>query len=389
MVESGLDVLRKEGAKRLRGQRIGLLVHPASVDSKLRHATDLLSRSNNVRLKALFGPQHGLQGQTQDNMIEWRGFKDYKTGLPVYSLYGKVRRPTAEMLSGIDTLVIDLQDVGARYYTFTWTMLLCLQACAATSKRVVILDRPNPIGGQRRQGPSIAAGYESFVGMAAIPMRHGLTMGELAVYFDQRFDIGADLEVVWMKGWKRKLWSDETGLPWVMPSPNMPTLETATLYPGFCLLEGTNLSEGRGTTRPFEICGAPFIEPEEFAEELTGEHLVGVTFRPMFFKPTFQKWAHRLCGGVQLHVTDRDAFDSIACAVAVMLTARKLYSARFAWKRPPYEYETKILPIDILAGSPALRIAIDKGAELKSILAGWKPGLRAFERDIASHLHYG
>ena len=246
-VKTGLDQLVAEDFARLEGLRVGLLVHPASVDGLMRHATDLLADSARTDVRALFGPQHGIMGQTQDNMIEWRGFTDARRGVPVHSLYGQHRQPTPEMLAGLDVLVIDLQDIGARYYTFIWTLWLCLEACAAAGVKVMVLDRPNPLGGLAREGNVLDLDYRSFVGLAAIPMRHGLTIGELATMFALEMEVPPDLEVVEMRGWRRAMTFDETGLPWILPSPNMPTLDTAFVYPGGCLLEGTNLSEGRGT----------------------------------------------------------------------------------------------------------------------------------------------
>ena len=267
-VSTGLDVLANEGFARLAGRRVGALVHPASVDRRLNHAVALMQESGAVDLRALFGPQHGILGQTQDNMVEWEGFTDRRTGVPVHSLYGKHRKPTPAMLDDIDILVIDLQDVGARYYTFIWSMLLCLEACAETGKSVLVLDRPNPLGGLRTEGTVLDTAYRSFVGLAPIPMRHGLTSGELAPFFARWSGWDLDLDVVAMTGWRRAMDFAATGLPWVMPSPNMPTLDTARVYPGGCLLEGTNLSEGRGTTRPFELCGAPYGDSPGLLESL-------------------------------------------------------------------------------------------------------------------------
>ena len=266
---TGLDVLVEHDFAPLRGRRVGLLCHPASVDGRLRHAATLLRAAPGADLRCLFGPQHGLRGETQDNMVEWRGFADPATGLPAYSLYGEHRKPTAAMLADLDLLVIDLQDVGARYYTFIWTMLLCLEACAEQGKAVLVLDRPNPLG-DAREGNVLDPAYRSFVGLEPLPMRHGLTIGELARLFRRRRGLDVDLTVIGCRGLDPGAWFDETGLPWVLPSPNMPTLDTAAVYPGMCLLEGTELSEGRGTTRPFEIFGAPWIEPERYAARLAG-----------------------------------------------------------------------------------------------------------------------
>ncbi len=387
-VESGLELIEADEFRPLAGQRVGLLVHPASVVRRLTHAARIMHAASEFELVALFGPQHGIRGETQDNMVEWDGFTDRDTGLVNYSLYGDTRQPTTEMLSGLDTLVIDLQDVGARYYTFTWTMLLCLEACAAAGKRVVVLDRPNPLGGEVREGAVLDMDYQSFVGLGPIPTRHGLTMGELAVYFQRQFELDVELDVVWMRGWRRRHWFDQTGLPWVMPSPNMPTLDTAVVYPGFCLLEGTQLSEGRGTTRPFEIFGAPFIDPLRLTARLAEYTLPGVVFRPLHFEPTFQKHAGRLCGGAQMHVTDRAAFRSVLTAVVVLATVRELWPADFRWLEPPYEYETSKPPIDILAGGTWLRDGVDAGNPPGVMVDAQEMELDEFAGRVRECLHY-
>jgi len=387
-IQTGLDLIQRERFAPLAGQRIGLLSHPAAVDRYLRHAATIFHAADPVDLHCLFGPQHGFRGETQDNMIEWDGFTDPVTGLPVYSLYSQSRQPSAEMLADIDTLVVDLQDVGARYYTFIWTLLLCLEACANEGKGVFVLDRPNPIGGQLREGNILDPAYSSFVGMAPIPMRHGLTVGELAAWFRAHFNLDVDLHIVWMSGWQRHMWFDMTGLPWVMPSPNIPTLESAVAYPGFCLLEGTNLSEGRGTTRPFEIFGAPFIEPEKLAARLEQWKLPGVVFRPLHFEPTFQKHAGHICGGAQLHVIDRTQFQSLLTATAVLAAVHELWPREFCWRQPPYEYEEERLPLDILAGGPQLRQDIEAGVSPFEIARHWHKELATFAADIQEFLHY-
>jgi uncharacterized protein YbbC (DUF1343 family) len=386
-VKSGLDVLLAEDCARLRGRRVGLLVHPAAVDRRLRHAVPLLHASLGRDLRCLFGPQHGIRGETQDNMVEWEGFAEPTTGLPVFSLYGRHRQPTSEMLDGIDVLVIDLQDVGARYYTFVWTLLLCLEACAAAGKQVIVLDRPNPLSG-RVEGNVLDPAFRSFVGLEPVPMRHGLTIGELAAYLRDRRQLDVDLSVVEMEGWRRRMWFDETGLPWVMPSPNLPTLASATLYPGFCLLEGTELSEGRGTTRPFEICGAPYVEPERLVAWLRQWALPGCTLRPLWFEPTFQKHVGQVCGGCQVHVTDRTRFQPVLTATAVLAAVRQLWPERFAWRQPPYEYETEKLPIDILAGTDRYRAALDEGREPTAIVADWAAARAAFQEGSRDYLRY-
>ncbi len=387
-VITGLEKLASEGFARLEGQRVGLLVHPASVDSRLQHAVDLFRGFGTVDLRALFGPQHGILGQTQDNMIEWRGFTDGATGVPVHSLYGEHRRPTPEMLAGLDVLVIDLQDVGARYYTFIWTMLLCLEACADAGVKVMVLDRPNPLGGRVTEGNVLDPEFRSFVGLAPLPMRHGMTVGELSRLFALGMDAEPELEVVWMEGWRRDMSFDRTGLPWVLPSPNMPTLDTAFVYPGACLLEGTELSEGRGTTRPFEIFGAPFIDAAQLADCLARWDFPGVKFRPCHFEPTFQKHAGKLCAGVQVHVTDREVFEPVAVYSAAIAAVREVWPEHFAWKEPPYEYETERLPIDILAGGEAWRRDVEQGRSPWQMKAGWEGQLRTFAELTADFRHY-
>lgn len=387
MTATGLDILLRDGHPALNGRRLGLLCHPASVDRRLRHAAPLLQGDSRFDLRVLFGPQHGLRGETQDNMIEWEGFTDPVTGLPARSLYGEHRKPTSAMLADIDVLVVDLQDVGARYYTFVWTLLLCLEACAEQGVAVMVLDRPNPLGGGV-EGNVLDPAWRSFVGLAPIPMRHGLTMGELARWLRRWAALDVDLDVVPMRGWRRGQWFDQTGLPWVLPSPNMPTLETAVVYPGGCLLEGTDLSEGRGTTRPFEILGAPFIDPDRLAAALTARDLPGVAFRPLWFQPTFQKHAGEVCGGVQLHVTDRQAFRSVLTYLALLSDIRRLWPDDFTWRRPPYEYEHEKLPIDILAGGVALREAVDTGADPREVARAWQDQADRWRRDAAeSTLH--
>jgi uncharacterized protein YbbC (DUF1343 family) len=375
-------------SRRLEGLRVGLVCNPASVDATLAHASDLLVNAPGITLAALFGPQHGFRADLQDNMIESPHAADAKRRVPVYSLYSETREPTAEMLRGLDVLVVDLQDVGARIYTFVYTMANCLRAAARHKVPVVVCDRPNPIGGAAVEGPMLEPGFESFVGLFAIPMRHGMSIGELAGLFNTHFGIGADLQVVQMEGWSRGMYFDETGLPWVMPSPNMPTLDTAIVYPGAVLFEGTQLSEGRGTTRPFELLGAPWIDGERFSAELNALHLDGVHFRPVIFEPTFHKHAREACGGCQIHVTDRQAFLPVLASVAVMAAFQRANPVRFAWRQPPYEYEHDKMPIDILAGSPALREHIERGTGAREIAASWDAAVAAFDPVRRACLRY-
>lgn len=384
----GLEVVLDDPRATLADARVGLLCHPATVDHQYRHAADLFSRHPDIRLAALFGPQHGIWGETQDNMIEWEGYADARTGLPVYSLYGAHRQPTPAMLAGLDALVIDLQDVGTRIYTFMYTMALAMQAARAAGIRVVVLDRPNPINGVQIEGNLLERGHESFVGLYPLPTRHGLTMGELARLFNDAYGIGCDLTVVPMEGWRRAHWLNETDAPWVLPSPNMPTVDTATVFPGMVHVEGTQLSEGRGTTHPFEMIGAPHLDPWALAGALARENLPGVVFRPHSFMPTFQKHARAVCGGVFVHVTDRRRFNATLAGVAVVRAARALDPNAFAWKEPPYEYEDTRNPFDVIAGTTTLRAQIEARTPLDEIAAGWEAGVRAFTALRAPYLLY-
>lgn len=382
IVQTGLDLIEKSWPKNLMDARVGLLVHPASVNHKFEHASDICKRSRKFRLEILFGPQHGIRGETQDNMIEWEGFTDNKTGVAVYSLYGKTRQPDQEILRNIDLVIVDMQDIGSRYYTFIWTLALMMEACCSQNKAVVVLDRPNPIGGTLIEGPVLRPNYRSFVGLHPLPVRHGMTIGEISLYLKDKFYPKLNLQVIQMAGWHRDMWFDDTGLPWVLPSPNMPTIETAAVYPGMCLLEGTNISEGRGTTRPFEICGAPFIDPEQFVAQLMKIRLPGVIFRPLYFIPTFQKHAGRLCGGLQIHISDRERYRPFKTAVGIIKVIRDLYPKEFLWNNPPYEYEETLLPIDILAGSDCLRRGIEKGDNIKTMESSWNEELRRFKNGV-------
>jgi uncharacterized protein YbbC (DUF1343 family) len=385
-VRLGTDVLLD--SPRLRDSRVGVVCNHASVDHAFRHIVDRLSQADGVTLGAIFGPQHGFRSDVQDNMIETPHRDDAARRVPVYSLYSETREPTAEMLRGLDALVIDLQDIGARIYTYIYTMANCLRACARHGVTAIVCDRPNPIGGLEVEGATLRRGFESFVGQYPIPMRHGMTIGELARLFNEAFAIGAPLDVIQMQGWTRDCYWDDTSLPWVMPSPNMPTLETAVVYPGTVLFEGTMLSEGRGTTRPFELVGAPWIDAERFAAAMNGLGLPGAYFRPAVFEPTFQKHAKQTCGGCQIHVTDRRAFRPVRTGAALIETFRRLDPGKFAWRQPPYEYEHDKLPIDILAGSDVLRQQAESDMPIDEIAASWRDDERAFERTRARFLLY-
>jgi uncharacterized protein YbbC (DUF1343 family) len=386
---SGLDVFASDATLRreiLRGRRFGLIANPASVTRRLEHAADLLLRCPEGRLAALFGPEHGLTAEAQD-MAPVEGRPDARTGLPVHSLYGSQEstlRPSAESLRGIDVLLFDLQDVGSRYYTFAATMGAAMEACRDAGVEFVVLDRPNPLGGIAVEGNLVSDRFRSFVGRYPIPVRHGMTVGELAGLFNERFGIGCPLRVVPLEGWTRELWFDETGLPWVAPSPNMPSLETATVYPGGCLVEGTNLSEGRGTTRPFEWIGAPFLDPHAWSETLEALGLPGVRFRPMRFIPSFHKWGGTSCGGVQVHVVDREVFRPFLTGICAVATARALAPAEFDWRREPYEFVGDRLAIDLLLGGDSIRESIERAgasafaADPRAIEDSWRGELESF-----------
>lgn len=384
VVQSGLDRLVANIPSYLRKQRIGILCHQASVDRRLNSIVDLLA-GKGLKITALFAPEHGFWGTAQDQIPI---AADKSQSLPVHSLYGDARTPNSDQLQSIDVLICDLQDVGSRYYTFVWTMALAMQVCAQEGKRFIVLDRPNPIGGNVLEGPVLDMHYASFVGLYPVPVRHGLTIGELALWLNARFELQADLDVVSMKGWKRRMDFEETGLPWVLPSPNMPTVDTAYVYPGGCLIEGTNLSEGRGTTRPFELIGAPYIDGGRLAEALSKEKLPGVGFRACRFQPTFHKFQGQLCGGVQIHMTDRARFKSFLTTLVLIQKVHNLYPNQFAWRNPPYEYELEKWPFDILCGTDAIRLAIETHTPVSQLERSWRAGLQAFAEERKPFLLY-
>lgn len=384
----GLERLLGDKIGLLRGERMGLICNQSSVDHSFRHAADLFHERDDIRLTTLFGPQHGIRGDVQDNMVETAHAVDRATGLPIYSLYSETREPTEEMLENVDALVFDMQDVGCRIYTFIYTMANCMRAARKYGKRVIVCDRPNPITGEGVAGNVLEPEFASFVGQYPIPTRHAMTVCELALLFNDRFGIGCELETVLMDGWRREAWMDETDAPWVMPSPNMPTLETATVFPGTVHLEGTQLSEGRGTTRPFELVGAPYIDALEYSRALNNLGLPGVYFRSCGFQPTFQKHAGETCGGVQIHVLDRHAFEPVMTGVATVLAAHELYGDKLRWKEPPYEYVFDKKPFDVIAGTDKLRAAIERGDKLEAITAAWQGELEEFKRLRQAYLLY-
>jgi uncharacterized protein YbbC (DUF1343 family) len=386
-VRSGLDALASRPPALLRGCRVGLLCHQASVTRDLTHAIDVVRGIRGTTLAALFAPEHGIGGAAQD-LVPVGPERDRATALPVSSLYGRRLAPAPEMLRGIDALIIDLQDVGARYYTYAWTMVLAMRACARARVRVVVLDRPNPLGGDQMEGNLPDPAYASFVGLHPLPVRHGMTIGERAAYHDATEAIGCDLTVVPMQGWRRAMRWEDTSLPWVLPSPNMPTPDTARVYPGGCLIEGTNLSEGRGTTRPFELVGAPFLDGGRLAAALNRRRLPGAAFRPASFEPAFQKWKGQRCEGVQVHVTEEGRFKSFTTYLALVEEARRQAPRHFAWRPPPYEFEREKLPIDLLCGGDGIRRAIERGVPLGALERRWRPGLARFARARRPYLLY-
>lgn len=358
----GLEECVNERPSILEGARFGLLMNRASVNRDLRLTCDILDEAYPNRLKALFSPQHGFWGDAQANMIETDDGWHARLGIPVYSLYGETRTPTSEMLSNLDCLVIDLQDVGTRVYTFVWTMLECLKACAQAEVSILVLDRPNPIGGCVIEGPLLDAKFHSFVGGSSIPMRHGLTIGEMAQFLNTDQQINADLQIAQMTNWLPEQGHPSVPRTWIPPSPNLPTIASALVYPGQVLLEGTNLSEGRGTTTPFEVIGAPFIDAEILSDELNALGAHGVRFLPLTFRPTFDKWQNQLCNGVSMHVTDPNAYRPYRTTVMLLAAVQRNWPNDFRWLDPPYEYENEKPPIDIISGSDSLRTCNDMTA---------------------------
>ncbi|MCP2519427.1 DUF1343 domain-containing protein [Candidatus Aminicenantes bacterium AC-335-K20] len=384
----GLENLLENKIHLLKGKKIGLVANQASVDKNLNLSFHLLYHHPDINLTTIFSPQHGLWGEKQANMIEGEDFQDKKTGLPVFSLYGKRREPTEKMLENVDIVVFDLQDVGIRVYTYISTMALVMQACKKYGKKVVVLDRPNPINGVEVEGNVVESDFISFVGIYPLALRHGMTIGELALMFNHEFKIECDLEVIPMLGWRRKMWFDETEYKWINPSPNIPTLDSAIVYPATVYLEGTNISEGRGTTKPFEFFGAPFIDSEKFADELNRQNLPGVYFRPIAFQPTFDKWKDKLCFGVQIHVLDRDIFKPVHTGLILLKTLYKLFPDDFKWKNPPYEYEYEKLPIDLLWGTDKVRKFIEKDYNINEIEKSWEKDLEDFKNKRNKYLLY-
>ena len=378
-VVTGLEVFRQAPPAWAARARLGLLSHPAAVAPDLTAAREVIARRFPGQLRVLFSPQHGLRGEKQDNMIASADFVDPVLNLPVVSLYGPRLAPPAAALAEIDAVLVDLQDVGTRVYTFAATLAKVMAVAGPLGKKVVVLDRPNPLGGAAVEGNLLRPEWASFVGPYPLPMRHGFTLGELARYYQVTQKLDCDLEVIPLKGWRRGDYFDATGLPWVLPSPNLPTLDGCLVYPGQVLLEGTNLSEGRGTTRPFELFGAPFLKPGRIKAHLQKmPELSGVSLREAHFEPTFHKWAGELCQGFQLHVTHRESFKPYFTTLALLAAIRQLYPEQFAWRPPPYEYETERLPFDLLTGDAAIRLGLEQGRSAAELEASWQGDLRHF-----------
>ncbi len=387
-IRLGLEKILNERLGVLKNLRVGLICNQASVNHRFQHAADLFEDNPGINLVKLFGPQHGIRGDVQDNMVETSHGIDRATGLPIYSLYSETREPTEEMLSGIDALVFDLQDVGCRVYTFVYTMANAMSACTKFGKKMFVLDRPNPIGGTAVEGNTLERGHESFVGQYPIPMRHGLTAGELARLFNREFGINCDLEVISMDGWEREDFYDETDAPWVMPSPNMPSVETTVVFPATVYFEGTQVSEGRGTTRPFEIVGAPYVDAREYSDALAALNFGGVVFRAINFLPTFQKHAGQTCGGVFVHITDRNEFEPVIVGIAMVKTIFDLYPGEFKWKNPPYEYVLDRNPFDVIAGTDNTRTSIERNVPVEDIKLFWQKDVKDFQNLREQYLLY-
>ncbi|OHX50960.1 exo-beta-N-acetylmuramidase NamZ family protein [Cytobacillus oceanisediminis] len=382
--ELGVEVLLDDKKDLIEGKRVGLITNPTGIDQNLNSIVDILHNDPDVELTALYGPEHGVRGSAQaGEYVEY--YIDEKTGLPVYSLYGKTKKPTPEMLENIDVLLFDIQDVGTRFYTYIYTMAYAMEAAKENNIPLIVLDRPNPQGGTKVEGPVLDMKYSSFVGNYSIPLRHGMTVGELAELFNEEFEIGAELTVVKMNGWKREMYYDDTSLPFVMPSPNMPTLETALVYPGAALIEGTNVSEGRGTTKPFELIGAPFINADDLAGHLNSLNLPGVTFRAASFTPSFSKHAGQLSHGIQIHVTHRDAFKPVETGLHIVKAIHDMYPEDFEFRA---ENSAGISFFDNLMGNGWVREDIEEGKPVEEISSKWQKELKQFKKTREEYLLY-
>ncbi|MFJ7366682.1 exo-beta-N-acetylmuramidase NamZ domain-containing protein [Peribacillus frigoritolerans] len=378
-VSPGIEVLLKDEKNVLRGKKVGLITNPTGIDSKLTSIVDLLHDDPDIHLTALFGPEHGVRGDAQAGAsVEY--YIDEKTGLPVYSLYGKTKKPTPEMLKDVEVLVFDIQDVGTRYYTYIYTMAYAMEAAKENDIPFIVLDRPNPQGGESVDGPVLEPEFSSFVGLYPIPLKHGMTVGELATLFNEEFKIGADLKVIKMKGWKRDMDYDDTGLPFVLPSPNMPTVSTTFVYPATGLIEGTNVSEGRGTTKPFELIGAPYINSDELAGKLNALRLPGVKFRAASFTPTFSKHAGKLSHGVEVYITDREEFKAVPTGLHIIKTIQDLYPGDFEFLAANN--------FNLLIGNGWVMSRIKEGSSVNEIMKEYQVKREAFKKVRKNYLLY-
>ncbi|MCX6302749.1 MAG: DUF1343 domain-containing protein [Bacteroidia bacterium] len=382
MVLTGLEIIRKKFPEQLKGKRIGVLCHAPSITKDFIHITEIIFTRSDCRLSAIFGPQHGLFGQTQDNMIEWEGDVHPFFRIPVFSLYGEKRKPTPGMLKEIDVLLVDLQDIGARLYTYIWTVKLCMEACSEAGIPVWILDRPNPIGKLPFDGPVLKKGYFTFVGGASIPLCHRMTIGEMALWIRENYYQQCDLNIVWMQGWNRNSLYSETGLPWVLPSPNMPTLKTAMVYPGTVLFEALNISEGRGTTIPFELFGAPFLNAEKLKKNLDQRKIAGCAFRIHNFIPTFNKYCGEPCNGIQIHITDPADFYPVATTLEIIDAILEICPLEMKFNKPPYEYERHLVPFDILSGDSEMRTSLIRREPVKKEKERWISEIEDFKKQF-------
>ena len=386
-IQTGLDTLKTHRPDILANKRLGLLANPASVTRDLTHAKTLIAGRFKGQLAALFSPQHGFFAEKQDNMIESGHGRDPDLGIPVFSLYSDTRKPTEEMFDPIDTLVVDIQDVGTRVYTFIYTITYCMERAAQTNRQVVILDRPNPVGGTAVEGNLLEPEFASFVGRFPIPMRHGMTVGEICRYINEVHGIGCDLTVIPMTGWKRRMYWPDTGLTWIPPSPNLPTPLSAMVYPGQVIFEGTNISEGRGTTLPFEQFGAPWVDTQRFLAQMAG-HTPGLFLRPVCFEPTSQKWMNQVCYGAHLHVLDREVYSPYLVSLKAVQALLTAHAEHFQFKTPPYEYEYEQLPMDLILGSRTLRQILAEGQDLDQAAASWQEPLLDFQRKSSKFYLY-
>lgn len=383
MVITGLESILSSFPEGLKGKNIGILCHASSITSDYHHISEVFFRRKDCRLAAIFGPQHGIHGQTQDNMIEWQSQRHPVYNIPLFSLYGNHRKPTPEMLNDIDVFLIDLQDVGARLYTYIWTVKLVMEACSEAEIPVVLLDRPNPVGLLPFDGPVLKSDFFTFVGGASIPLCHRMTIGEMAQWIKERYYPECKLNVIKLKNWNRSSLFSDTGLPWVLPSPNIPTLQTALVYPGAVLTEALNLSEGRGTTIPFELFGAPFINSVELRKNLESRHLEGCVFRPHDFIPTFHKYSGELCYGMQIHITDKNKYMPVGTAFEILdaiIETSAPESLKF--KDPPYEYEYNLMPFDILSGDSGMREALQDRKNPALEKERWVEEIEIFKKEF-------